>query len=92
MRKILLFLLLTTGICNAQIVNIPDIGLRFNLSQAGYDTNGDNYIQVSEAEAVTELTLLYITAGSIHDFTGLEAFVNVTTFNCSKLVLDGNRF
>ncbi|RXR22197.1 DUF7619 domain-containing protein [Flavobacterium stagni] len=81
MKKIIFFIcLLSFGLTTqAQIVTIPDTTLKYYLlnpsgSNPIIDTNGDNEIQVSEAQAVTELTLF---AQSITNFTGIEAFVNL---------------
>lgn len=69
----------------AQVVNIPDSVLKsklVNYQNPVIDTNGDGEIQVSEAEAITELNLYaqYGTA-TIQDATGLEAFINLTKLN-----------
>ncbi len=77
----------------AQIVNIPDPDLKLVLTSfncvdldnngvpdADADTNDDGEIQVSEAEAVEYLIL----GGVILDLTGLEAFVNLRSFNAEN--------
>lgn len=78
MKKILPFLLLITGICHGQIVNVPDPGFKYNLIMEGVDTNNDGNIQVSEALATTSLTLHHLENDYIEDITGLEAFINLT--------------
>lgn len=74
-KKLLLLLLFFTAIANAQIVNIPDVNFKTALLSLGIDSNNDGNIQVSEAEAVTDLT---ISGLSISDLTGIESFINVT--------------
>ena len=75
MKKILLLLLLFTGIVNGQIVNIPDLNFKAGLISQGCDTNNDGEIQVTEAQAQQQ-TLGFFN-NTIVDFTGLEAFTNV---------------
>ncbi len=77
MNKILLFLLLTTGLASAQIVNIPDVSFKNELISDGVDTNSDGEIQVSEALAITSISLQ---SSNIVNITGIEAFVNLTSF------------
>lgn len=77
MNKILLFLLLTTGLASAQIVNIPDVSFKGELISDGVDTNSDGEIQVSEALATTSISLQ---SSNIANITGIEAFVNLTSF------------
>lgn len=77
MNKILLFLLLTTGLASAQIVNIPDVSFKNELISDGVDTNSDGEIQVSEALATTSISLQ---SSNIVNITGIEAFVNLTSF------------
>ncbi|MEO5775769.1 MAG: T9SS type A sorting domain-containing protein [Flavobacterium sp.] len=75
---------------NAQIVNIPDANFKTRLlslsvadASGNYiydvDTNNDGEIQVSEAQAVTNLS---VSNGSISDLTGIEAFTNLTILGC----------
>lgn len=88
MKTAYIFLLLVFSVSlntAAQIVNIPDPILKTELTTTNcvyvngvatrsVDTNGDGEVQVSEAQAVTELRLANeLTA----DVTGLEAFVNL---------------
>lgn len=92
--KALLFLLLFTGLANAQIINIPDIFFKGRLMNARptnnvamdingnygkVDTNNDGEIQVSEAEAVYALNLSDVRF--IEDLTGIEYFVNIKSLN-----------
>jgi hypothetical protein len=61
-------------------VNIPDNNLLQALIERGVDINGDEKISHAEAEAVTTLNL---EAEGISDLTGIEAFLNLETFDCS---------
>lgn len=69
-----------------QNVNIPDAAFLKNLlvwtPAAGggtIDTNGDKQISVAEAQAYTGLIIAGTAYGTISDFTGLEAFTNITS-------------
>lgn len=82
MKKQLLFFgfaLLLNGM-QAQIVNIPDANFKSTLIGLGVDTNGDGQIQVSEAEAVTNL---YMTSRNINSLEGIQAFINLIVLDCS---------
>ncbi|QOD61544.1 T9SS type A sorting domain-containing protein [Polaribacter haliotis] len=65
----------------APIVNIPDANMKAALLADPFiNTNGDNEIQVSEAEAIDK----DIDKGEgleIADLTGIEAFINITGLN-----------
>ncbi|MFK5891219.1 MAG: T9SS type A sorting domain-containing protein [Flavobacteriaceae bacterium] len=67
----------------AQIVNIPDTNFKNALLAhvPAIDTNSDGEIQVSEANAFTGK--LDLNSQSILDFTGLEAFTNITFLDTS---------
>ncbi|WGF92189.1 T9SS type A sorting domain-containing protein [Aequorivita marisscotiae] len=67
----------------AQIVNIPDANFKQALleNHPVIDTNGDGEIQVSEAEAATNI---FVHDKNITDLTGIEAFVNITSLTCSS--------
>jgi len=90
-KQILLLLLLTTSYLQAQIVNIPDPNFKSRLLDHTWfggvhiDTNNDDEIQVSEAEAITELIVGNgnFTTNPIYDMTGIEAFINITSLYCS---------
>ncbi|RDK88672.1 T9SS type A sorting domain-containing protein [Marinirhabdus gelatinilytica] len=77
MKKLLLLLLLVTGAASAQIVNIPDPAFKAELIADGVDTNMDGEIQVTEAMATIAIDLETL---EITDLTGIEAFVNLETF------------
>ncbi|MFV0539739.1 MAG: hypothetical protein ACK5MZ_00685, partial [Aestuariibaculum sp.] len=63
----------------AQTTPIPDANFEAFLIVQGIDTNGANgNILNTEAEAVTALS---VTVNNITDFSGLEAFVNLTSLN-----------
>lgn len=74
----LLLLLLLHSNLDAQIIDIPDHGLKYKiLNQNQVDTDGDNEISLSEALATTELDLGQNFYEDIEEITGLEAFVNL---------------
>lgn len=77
------FILFTTFI-NAQNVYFPDPIFRsFMLGQYDINTNRDDEISVAEAEAFTgDLVAI---SDYFSDFTGIEAFVNLTGFNFSSV-------
>ncbi len=89
MRSFLLsFLcLFITLICNSQIIDFPDISLKYELvneqcvdsdgdgvADSDADTNDDGEIQITEAENITSLVLITNTAA---EFEGLEYFINL---------------
>ena len=82
MKKILLFItLISFAIAQSQIVNIPDTNFKNALLNhtPTIDTNGDNEIQVSEAENFTSgLNLEY---KNISNLTGISSFINITGLN-----------
>lgn len=91
MRKLYFLLFLISGFANAQIINFPDANLKAVLVNASpanstaigptgnvtIDTNADGEIQVSEALAITGLS---IQSSGITDFTGIENFSNIIYF------------
>ncbi|MCZ8331641.1 MAG: T9SS type A sorting domain-containing protein [Flavobacterium sp.] len=94
-RYTFLILLFTVFISNAQIVNIPDANFKAKLLAASpsqniaynssnvrikIDINNDGEIQVSEALAVYYLN---VASSSIQNLTGIEAFSNLRTLDCS---------
>ena len=88
MKRFLTFLVLVlTGysVLLAQNVTIPDQNFLSTLIAIGIDTNGDSQISVAEAEAVTSLDVGSESTGqtNIADLTGIEAFINLTSLNCS---------
>ncbi len=69
----------TTCPCS-QIVNIPDpIFKAYCL--ANFDSNNDGEIEICEAEAVNEMAPAF---QDISDYTGIEAFTNLTYFDCQN--------
>lgn len=81
MKKLLLIIVASTGILslNAQNVNIPDNNFKtYLLNNPLINTVDDGEISVEEAQAFTET--IDITGLSVADFTGLEAFINLTIF------------
>lgn len=83
MKKIVLLLLLFTGIANAQNVTFNDANFYGTLIVNGVDTNNDTVIQVSEALAVTALDIS-ASIGNIADLTGIEEFINLTSLDCEN--------
>jgi len=92
----LLLLVFSMTLTQAQIVTIPDANFKHILTtdncvdldddgigDADADTNDDGEIQVTEAEAVEYLILTSATPSMqvILDLTGLDAFVNLKSFN-----------
>jgi Leucine-rich repeat (LRR) protein len=72
------FAALTT---HAQIVTIPDPNFKAALITLGVDLNSDGQIQLSEAQAIT---FLYVSNKSITDLTGIAAFTNLDSLDCSN--------
>jgi len=66
---------------SAQNVNIPDVSFLQTLINLGLDTDNDGKIQVAEAAAVTRLT---ISSAGITNLTGIEAFINLDSLDCSS--------
>lgn len=90
MKKIYSFLLLLPFIVSSQNVVFGDPQMANNIISSNplLDANNDGFIQVSEAQAATELTVL----GSLmsNDISGLEAFVNITSLNWQLAAPDVN--
>lgn len=83
MKHLLLTLiLLTSFFASGQIVNIPDANFKNALLNYNppIDTNGDDEIQVSEAEVVS---FLNVQNKNISDMTGIEAFINLISLTCT---------
>lgn len=81
MKKLLL--IIAWVICTssfAQVVNIPDANFKnylLNYPGLPIDTNGDNEIQVSEAQAKTSLQIIPSSAQPITSLVGIEAFTSL---------------
>ena len=73
---------------NAAIINIPDPQFKSYLVD-NFDTDGDDEISDTEAEAVTVIDTpgSYSQRGNISDLTGIESFINLLTLDCSKEML-----
>jgi type IX secretion system substrate protein len=80
MKKLLLLLLFTV-ISQAQIVNIPDANFKAKLISLGKDLNADGEIQVSEAGAVTILSLANANISSLE---GIQSFSNLVQLRCEN--------
>jgi hypothetical protein len=79
-----LLVLFVTISLNAQIVNFTDPDLKtylLNWQASSIDTNMDGEIQVTEALGLTEM--LGISGAEITDLGGIEAFTNLTEFDCT---------
>ncbi len=68
------------NISSAQNVNIPDVNFKNSIISAGVDTNTDGEISYGEAEAISSM---YVSGNNISDLTGIEAFINLDTLDCS---------
>jgi len=72
-----------TSFVVAQNVNIPDANFKaYLVGNTAVNTNGDDEIQVSEAEAFTGM--INCANLGISDLTGIEAFVNITELRCQQ--------
>lgn len=83
MKKILLPLFLFVGVFSSfsQNLQIPDIHFRnYLLQHQEINTNGDSYIELSEAAAYTGPIICV--GLDIEDLTGIEAFENLTFLSC----------
>lgn len=89
MKNLILFSLIITfcNLANSQIVNIPDSYFKSLLVAhiPVIDTNEDGEIQVSEASSFSGKLDIKGLAwfACINDMTGLEAFINITSLDCS---------
>jgi Leucine-rich repeat (LRR) protein len=63
----------------AQTVRIPDPNFKQRVIALGYDTNGDNQIQVSEAQQVKKL---YVNGLGIVNMEGINSFINLVELGC----------
>jgi protein phosphatase 1 regulatory subunit 7 len=82
--SILFSLLLLQQICNAQVVRIPDPNFKQRVIALGFDTNGDNQIQASEAQKVTKL---YVDNLGIVNLEGINQFTNLEELGCYNNLL-----
>jgi len=85
MKKLLIILTLVsfgflTVYSQNSIVTIPDSNFLLALIKRGVDINRDAKISHTEAEAITTL---FLEAEGISDLTGIEAFLNLETLDCS---------
>lgn len=71
---------------NEKFVNIPDLKFKnYFLRSTQYDINGDGEISYSEAEKITFIDILVnvnVEEGIVN-LTGLESFINLTSFKMS---------
>lgn len=81
-RGLLLCLLLCMGSLSiGQTVTIPDANFKAALIADGVDTNNDGEIQVSEAEAVTQMD---VSNENISSLEGILSFNNLQKLDCSR--------
>lgn len=96
MKKILLLLLLVSGMAQAQIVNIPDANFKAKLLQSGLspfnvigsDVNWNPIIidvnndgEIQQSEALL-VYHLNVRLSNISNLTGIEAFSNLQSLSC----------
>jgi hypothetical protein len=62
-------------------VNISDTRFLYALIHEGVDTDADSLISYSEAK---EITTLDVSGREISDMTGIEAFINLDSLDCSN--------
>ncbi|MDZ7648431.1 MAG: hypothetical protein U5K54_15285 [Cytophagales bacterium] len=81
MKKMILFslLLLLPSLSYAQVVRIPDQNFKQRVIALGFDTNGDNEIQITEAQQVT---ILNVDNLGIVNMEGISSFINLEELNC----------
>ncbi|PZU90503.1 MAG: hypothetical protein DI529_02895 [Chryseobacterium sp.] len=84
MGKIYLFVLIGISVFfKTQVVNIPDANFKaYLVGNPLINTNNDNDIQISEANAFTGTISCY--SRNITNLTGIEAFVNLAELNCAN--------
>lgn len=76
-----ILVLLTFFLVQAQNVNIPDANFKaYLVGNSAINTNGDNEIQVIEAQAFTGI--IDCNSMNITDLTGIEAFTSLTQLHC----------
>src|SRR5690606_16759128 len=81
--SIAIFLMAMLGLLNAQTVDIPDPNFKaVLLADSAINLNGDEHIQVTEAEAYSGI--INCAGLEIADLKGLEAFVNITGLYCEN--------
>ena len=81
--KLLLLILVLPLFCLGQNVNIPNANFKaYLVGNTAINTNGDNEIQVNEASVFNGD--INVAGQEITDLTGIEAFVSITTLNCSN--------
>lgn len=80
--KLITLLLLFSVNCFSQIVDIPDPNFKAALlSDELINTNGDDEIQVAEAEAAD---YVYVSNSDINSLEGINAFVNIYELDCRE--------
>ncbi len=79
---VFLFLLVST-FAYAQIIDFTDDALRVELIVQGYDLNGDDEIEVSEAELIKDL---FLSTGMITSLDGIEHFQNLESLDIYEMM------
>jgi len=77
-------LALSSIVAQSQIVTIPDPNFKSALIDEGVDTNNDGEIQVSEAEAISQLS---VSDYNISSLVGIESFINIQQLSCENNML-----
>lgn len=71
-----------TVMVNAQVVNIPDPNFKaYLVGNSAINTNSNSEIEMSEAASFTGAISVH--GQGISDLTGIEAFINLTTLECT---------
>ncbi len=74
---------LSCSFAYAQNVNIPDANFKaYLIGNSAINTNGDNEIQISEANSFTGMLDCY--KRQIKDLKGIESFTKIKQLNCSE--------
>jgi Leucine-rich repeat (LRR) protein len=67
---------------NLCTVHVPDVNFKnYLVNNSSINTNGNTEIECTEATAFTGV--INCAMNNISDFTGIEAFVNITTLSCA---------
>mgnify|MGYP003590975635 CR=1 FL=1 len=82
-KRFILFFILITNFYFSQNVNIPDVNFKNHLlGIPEINLNGDNEIQVSEANSFSGI--LTLTDKDINDLSGIEHFISLQYLYCNK--------
>ncbi len=83
LKKILPFVLLMASLnsIHAQKTYVPDDNFEQALIDLGYDDVLDDYVVT---DSISGITLLNVQLKNISNLTGIEAFISLTSLNCSN--------